>query len=385
VKGFVMTAGSTAYRRQILTQPEAVAKALSRTKPPLLSPDRPLVFTGVGSSRHACKVAANWVVALTGGTVRPVAVDSLELVLSGGVHAGEQLVVVSHRGTKRFTNDLLNLAKDAGANTVLVTGNGAANPAGDVVLRTCDDETASAHTVSYTTALAVLGRLVATLGGRAADDFNAALDTVPQAIADTIDLPAPTEAAARLQGIEPVLVAGSGVDAPTAEEAALKYKESTFLWAEAIGLELSLHGIPACFRSGMAGLLIRPDNDDRGRSRELAVFLKTLGAPVLEVAAGGGDVPFAPVPRLLRPLVSIVALQRLVAELADLQGGDPDHTRGETEPWASAIANVKLQTATSTGTTGSPVVPVLYVVRKPSCALNPSSGLCDGCYVVLPA
>jgi glucosamine--fructose-6-phosphate aminotransferase (isomerizing) len=300
------------------------------------------LFTGVGSSLHACKVASNWIVTLTGGTVRPVVVDALELVLSGGVHLGEQLVVVSHRGTKRFTNDLLKQAKDVGAGTVLVTGYGTADPAGDVVLRTCDDETASAHTVSYTTALAVLGRLVGTLGGRAADEFNAALETAPQAIADTIALPAPIGAASRLRGIEPVLVTGSGMDAPTAEEAALKYKESTFLWAEAIGLELSLHGTPACFRSGMAGLLIRPDHDDRGRSRELAAFLKTLGATVLEVAAGGRDVPFAPVPALLRPLVSIVALQRLVAELADLQSGDPDSTRGETEPWASAIAKVRL-------------------------------------------
>ncbi len=181
-----MSAGSTAYRSQILAQPDAVADALSRTKPPALNPDRPLLFTGVGSSLHACKVASNWVVALTGGTVRPVVVDALELVLSGGVYPGEQLVVISHRGTKRFTNDLLKQAKDAGANTVLVTGYGPADPAGDVVLRTCDDETASAHTVSYTTALAVLGRLVATLGGSAADEFNPALETAPQAIADTI-------------------------------------------------------------------------------------------------------------------------------------------------------------------------------------------------------
>ena len=51
---------------------------------------------------------------------------------------------------------------------------------------------------------------------------------------------------------------------------------------------------------------------------------------------------FAPVPALLRPLASIVGLERLVAELADLQSGDPDNTCGGTEQWASAIAKVRL-------------------------------------------
>ena len=337
-----MPAGTAAYRSQILLQPDAVADALARTQPPTLDPARPIVFTGVGSSLHACKVAAAWVVALTDRAVRPVAVDALELALNDGVREGEQLVVVSHRGTKRFTTDLLGQARAAGADTVMITGNGAADPAADVVLRTCDDDAASAHTVSYTTALAVLGRLVATVGGPKAEDFLAALDMVPQAIAETLALPTPIEAAATLRGIEPVLVSGSGIDAATAEEAALKYKESTFLWAEALGVELALHGTPACFRSGMAGLLIRPDHDDHGRSRELAEFLRSLGAPVVEVGTGDADVPFAPVANAARPLVSIVALQQLVGELAELDGGDPDTTRGETEPWASAIAKVQL-------------------------------------------
>ena len=91
--------------------------------------------------------------------------------------------------------------------------------------------------------------------------------------------------------------------------------------------------------------------------RELAAFLNTLGATVLEVADAGGDVPFAPVPALLRPLVSIVALQRLVAELADLQSGDPANTRGETEPWASAIAKAGCNRNSRTGATGNNCLP----------------------------
>lgn len=333
---------TTAYRSQVLSQPDAVAAVLARTDAPPLDASRPIVFTGVGTSLHACQVAALWVTTLSQGRVRPTVIDALELTVNGGVRAGDQLVVVSHRGNKRFTNDLLAAAKAVGASTVLVTGFGTAHPAGDVVLRTCDDEIASAHTVSYTTALAVLGKLVATLGGSRAPELLAALDEVPQAMRDTLALPAPTDVAARLRGVEPVLVAGSGIDAPTAAEIALKYKESTFLWAEAVGVELALHGTPACFRPQMAGLIIRPAHDDGGRARELGEFLHSLGAQVFEAAEDSGDVPFAPTPLLTRPLVSVVALQRLVGEVAEQVDGDPDTTRGGTEPWASAIARVKL-------------------------------------------
>lgn len=73
----------------------------------------------------------------------------------------------------------------------------------------------------------------------------------------------------------------------------------------------------------MAGLIIRPAHDDGGRARELGEFLHSLGAQVSEAAENGGDVPFAPTPLLTRPLVSVVALQRLVGEVAEQVDGDP--------------------------------------------------------------
>ena len=334
--------GSAAYRAQVASQPEAVARILSETRPPRLDADRPIVFAGVGSSLHACLTAAQWVVDISDGRIRPTVVDAHEFVVSGGVRRGEQLIVVSHRGTKRFANQLLQQARLMSAETILITGNGAAHPAGDTVLRTCDDEAAGAHTVSYTTALATLGLLVATLGGPRADELVEALRRVPQAMRDTLDMPEPAAAADRLAGVEPILVAGSGFDAPTAAEIALKLKESTFQWAEAIGVELALHGTPAAFRSGMAALILRPTHDDGGRAAELGTVLRTIGAPVFEVAAGGADIPFAPVPLPARPLVSVVALQRLVGAIADRVGGDPDTIRGGEQPWADAIARIAL-------------------------------------------
>lgn len=334
--------GSKAYYSQIIAQPKAIEAALARTNAPKLDANKPIIFTGVGSSLHACMTASLWASEITEGKVRPTVIDALELVLAGGVRTGDQLIVVSHRGNKRFTNELIAQAKEVGASTVLVTGDGVENPAGDVVLRTSPDDAASAHTISYTTALAVLGKLVSTLGGSRAEELEQALNLVPEAVQKTLDLPEASNVADRLAGVEPVLIAGSGIDAATAEEIALKHKESTFLWAEAIGVELALHGTPAGFRPNMAGIIIRPEHNDGGRAKELGEFLRTLGSPVFEVAAGDGDIPFAPVPRLVRPLVSVVALQRLVGAVADRVDGDPDATREGVEPWTTAISRVKL-------------------------------------------
>lgn len=142
--------GSKAYFRQIIGQPAAVSAALERTDAPELDPHLPIVFTGVGSSLHACQTAAAWVVEITEGRVRPAVVDALELVLAGGARAGEQLIVVSHRGDKRFTHELIVAASRAGASTVLVTGEKVDEPLGDTVLRTCQDDAASVRTPSAT-------------------------------------------------------------------------------------------------------------------------------------------------------------------------------------------------------------------------------------------
>ena len=51
---------------------------------------------------------------------------------------------------------------------------------------------------------------------------------------------------------------------------------------------------------------------------------------------------FAPVAELARPLVAVVAFQRLVAAAAHRLGSDPDLTHLEAEPWTSAINAVTL-------------------------------------------
>lgn len=331
-----------AYDEQVASQADAVRDVLARIEVPRLDGQRPIILAGTGTSLHACRVAAYWAAELSQGRLRPAAVETHEYALRGAIHPDDQIVVVSHRGTKRFPHQLFERARQAGVETIAVSGYGAADPGGDVVLRTCPDERASTHSVSYLTALAVLGRLVARFVGPAAADFDAKLSAIPAAIQATLAKPAPVDVLARVLHRAPWFLTGFGIDELSAQEAALKIKEGTYLWAEAMSVELALHGTPAVFEPRMAAIVLVPDIDDGGRTASLRALLGTLGVEVLTAGTGDADLPFAPVDYLLRPFVSIVPLQRLVAELARRRGSNPDTTREDVEPWASAIARVRL-------------------------------------------
>ena len=65
-----------AYDAQIAASPTVVAEPLGGEKAPDLDPSRPILFSGIGTSFHAARVAAEWVMRLSGGAVRPLAIDA---------------------------------------------------------------------------------------------------------------------------------------------------------------------------------------------------------------------------------------------------------------------------------------------------------------------
>lgn len=341
-----MTTPRFAYDDQVNSQPAAVRDVLARVDVPALDPRRPLVLTGIGTSFHACRVAAEWVTELSGGRIRPWAVQAHELGLHGPLRADDQVVVVSHRGVKRYPNAVLERARSVGAFTLTVTGQGEAEPAADVVLRTCLQETAGTHTVSYTTALAVLAKLAGALVGEPAESFLADLERVPDAMAKTLALDGASKVADVLQDHAPVAIMGFGLDAITASEAALKLKEGTYVWAEGISTEFALHGTPAVFAPGQAAIVLVPGRDDGGRTIVLESVLRTIGVHAFRCGAlrdaDEVDLLFADVDVLLRPFVNLLPLHRVVGELARLLDSNPDKIHNEAEPWSTASEAVRL-------------------------------------------
>ncbi|MFI7002708.1 SIS domain-containing protein [Nocardia sp. NPDC050175] len=333
----------TAFDKHIAEQPDVI-NALLEAELPVLDPDRPLIFTGVGSSMHACRIAEAWVRCLGRGPAPATAIEAHDLALTGKISPDHQIVVVSHRGTKRYPNRVLRLAADVGATTIAVTGQGPTEPGADVVVRTCPQEQSGTHTVSYTAALTILARLAAGYVGHRGQPLVEALTQVPGALRQSLELPISGAAVETLAAATtPAIIAGTGTDAITAAEAALKIKEGTYRWAEGLHTEFALHGTPAVYTSATTGFLLRPMGPDGGRTRDLETLLRTIGAPVFHCGDDeGADLPVAAVPALARPLVAIVPFQRLVSLVATRTGASPDHIHTDIEPWKSAMTQVEL-------------------------------------------
>lgn len=336
---------SAAFDEHVASQPDVVARLARQGEVPNLDPQRPVVFAGIGTSWHACRVAAAWTRILSGGRVRAYALDAHDLALTEGMTAADQVVVVSHRGTKQRPTDVLRQAAAAGARTVAVTGEGA-DPDAEAVVHTVAQERANTHTVSYLAALTVLARMVHGLLGRDAEPLHEALQVVPDAMRRTLDMRIAPAAVGALthSGRTPVLIAGSGLDTITAHEAALKIKEGTYRWAEGVNTEFALHGMPAVYDAETVAYLLSPVHDDAGRTAALTAVLQQVGARVVAAGESALDVglPFAEVPMVARPFVSVLPFQRLVSAAAAVLGASPDHTHSEAEPWHSAIAAVEL-------------------------------------------
>ncbi|GCE16325.1 SIS domain-containing protein [Dictyobacter kobayashii] len=331
-----------ALDKQIASQADAIRSLIARIDIPILDSERPFIFSGIGTSLHACRVAAYWLYELSAGKIRASVLNAHELALSAPISSQDQVIVISHRGTKRFPRQALTRARQAGALTIAITCLDAPAQDADYTIHTCSNELAGTHTVSYTTALTALAHLVASVTGEAGHRFLTAIHSVPEAIETTLAEPAPSAIAEKLVDREPILLAGMGLDAITVAEAALKIKEGTYQWAEGIELENALHGPPAAIRAGVGAIVMVPDWEDGGRAQLLIASLKDLGAEVYTCGSGQEDLRFTAVERLIRPLVSIIPLQRLTAEIARIRHTNPDEIHRDVEPWNTVMGNIVL-------------------------------------------
>ena len=305
-------------------------------------------ITGVGSSWHAA-LAGELLFAQT-GRLGPRARAAHAFELSHGwpdLGDGAAVVAVSHRGRQRDVAEVVGRAKSKNGATVAITGKGAAVPGAAHALATADLEASGCHTVSYTTALAMLAALAAATGHD--DALGREIDALPDKIALLLGQEAWEDLAAKFGGRRRYWVVGAGPNTATALEAALKLNEAAWIPALGFNAEQFLHGPWAAMEPDDALFLIAPPGPTRARCLDVARVAKAIGAAVIALVAeddraigalAAETIALPEVPELLSPIAAVVPLQLLTYYLAVQAGANPDTLRAEQPAHGGARAAV---------------------------------------------
>jgi glucosamine--fructose-6-phosphate aminotransferase (isomerizing) len=182
-------------------------------------------------------------------------------------------------------------------------------------------EKSVAATKSYLASLAAIAQLAAHWTGDAA--LLGALDRLPDSLraAWASDWSALTDG---LVDAHNLFVLGRGPGLAAAQEAALKFKETCGLHAEAYSSAEVKHGPMALVGAGFPVLAFaQPDGIGEGTGA-LAAEFRARGAQVW-LAGQGGDLPLAPAPHpALAPLLTVQSFYRAINALALRRGHNPD-------------------------------------------------------------
>src|SRR5438093_1083038 len=313
-------------------------EALVRAAAQLREAER-VLLAGIGTSWHATLVGELLFahVGRLGHRVRSVHSFELASYWPGpGPRTG--VVLVSHRGTKRCSLEALGQAKAGGDVAVVITGRGSGDglAIADHVLRTVEQESSSAHTISYTCAIALLAALAAEIGGD--EDVPRALEGLPDHLALLLGQEAWEDLAGRFKDRTRYYFVGGGPNTATAYEAALKMSEANHATALGFNAEQFLHGPWCALEREDVLFLIAPPGRSYERCLTAARAAREIGAPIVAIVEDGDrdirslaaeTIVLPTIPELLSPILTIVPLQLFTYQLALLRGVNPDTMRAD--------------------------------------------------------
>jgi glucosamine--fructose-6-phosphate aminotransferase (isomerizing) len=251
---------------------------------------------------------------------------------------GTAVIGLSQSGRSPDIVRFLQDARQAGALTIAITNDSSsplARAAHEVLLLHAGPERSVAATKTYTAQLALVSLLV----GYAAEDRR--LIQAHEALPDAVFAALQTDravalVAAHLQRVRECLVTSRGYNFATAQEAALKLKESSRLVAEALSSADLLHGPIAVVEPGFPVIVVAPPGRVVGhllgvlrrlvRRRARTVVLSSLPRLLAHAAVPVRMPPVAE--EALSPHVYIVPLQLLAHHTARLRRLDPDRPQG---------------------------------------------------------
>ena len=273
-----------------------------------------------GTSWHPANNAARY---LREAGLVTIPVQAADAALHGPrPQAGDALLLLSHRGTKRYTSAVLERARADGVATLVVSGRGAAG----ADLETVEPETSSAFTASHTGALMRVAQLAVALGA----DLGP-LQIVPELVAGALD--------AESASVEPpqrlLEFIGAGPNQWTAAEGALKIRETAYVASEGLAVEQFLHGPSVALGEGDALVCLNGAGPGEERLLEVAAATEACGARVHRLTAAHPN-------ELLSVFPLTVAVQRIALEAAEQLGTNPDSFGRDIPVRAVALEHIQL-------------------------------------------
>ncbi|HYS99822.1 MAG TPA: SIS domain-containing protein [Thermoplasmata archaeon] len=319
----------------ILGEPAFVAETLEHTKRAnldhFLGRARELIITGCGTSFHAAMYGAE-VLQEAAGSARVVrAVHAYDLAFGVPPRRGSTVLGVSHSGSTPTTNRALRRARRAGCRTIGMCGLPDSDMEGETtqtwVIGSVHDHS-WANTMSYTTQLTAFASIAANVAGPRWAGVQPGLRQLPRTLRTALrSEKVVRRLAKRAAERDRVTFLGSDLDAVTALEAALKIRETCSLPASGYHTEQFLHG-PCLSIDRRESVVMLRSRVDGPRCEAIRRSMSRMGAPVTTIGdAAGADIRLPAVPRILRPIVSVVPLQFLAYYAALERHANPDIMR----------------------------------------------------------
>lgn len=315
---------SDVVARQLAANATCIMRIVERLK---ASPPRAVVTCARGSSDHAATFAKYLIETRTGVLTSSASLSVSSVYAAPQALDGVLYLAISQSGKSPDLLASVRAAKQAGAFTLALVNDVAsplADMADEVIPLHAGPELSVAATKSYIAALSALTHLIAVWSDD--QDLQSALSTLPDALARAWALDW-SPAVDRLTSARNLYVLGRGLGFGVAQEAALKFKETCSLHAEAFSAAEVLHGPMALVKPGFPVLVFAQHDESLESVTEMAQSLTGRGADVLfagaESAGAQGLQSIAAHP-VLEPILMVQSFYRMANALSVSRGYDPD-------------------------------------------------------------
>ena len=335
--------------------PASFRETLRRTAGPAAAEaanlaDRPfLAFTGCGTAFYSAMLGQRFAGAASSDRIRSASVTAFELARYGPrVDRSSAVIGISHSGITKTTVDALLGARAKGGRTVGVThftGRPIEAASDAVLLAGNGPDRSRCHTKCYVGGALASAQLAlewSVSAGReprsGIEPVREAFESLPAILEETLRSLEKTceELAANHLSRHAVGVFGSGPNLPTAFEAALKIRETSFLPALGMEIEDFLHGSWQSLDPRSLVFVVATKGRSRDRAYDLVRAARTVGAHVVAIVSHGdrevGDaadetLEVPEVDEIVSPFVNIIPLYLFAYFSSVRRGANPDLLR----------------------------------------------------------